>query len=210
MSAPAAPAAPGAPGAVIVLHGHDDDPAAFVGPATAIAPPGWQVVVPTGPVEIGAGRAWFSSDEQGAADGGQVETSLALIDALIDGLVATGVDPPRISLVGYSQGAALALLWALRTRPRAMGPDRSIGALAVVAGWLPTIDGIDVDPAACRAARVFVGHGADDQVVPLPAGRSVARLLERHATPVTFVELEVDHTLAPFLDELEAWLAITS
>ncbi len=194
-------------GALILLPGHDDDPAAFEAPAAAIAPAGWQVRIPLAPAELGHGRAWFESDDDGTPDLAQVRASLALLDATIAEVADRGVPAERIALVGYSQGAAIALLWALRAHvPTGDRTPTTVGALAAIAGWLPSFDGIEVDIERCRANRVLVGHGADDDVVPLPAGRSVARLLERHAIPTTFVELEVGHDLEPFLVTLAGWL----
>jgi predicted esterase len=187
-------------GTLILLHGDDDDPGAFLAPARRMAPDGFDVIVPEGPVRQGSRASWWETDEHGAPDHRQVATSVALVDDL----VASNADDGAVVLAGFSQGAALALLWALRGDAPAGAP---VDGLAAVAGWLPTVDGIDVAPASCRAERVLIAHGADDDVVPLPLGRSVARLLERHHHEVRFVERDVRHVLDPWVDDVRAWLA---
>lgn len=194
---------------LIFLHGHDDDPRPFVAAAERLAAGGLDPIVPTGPVGTGPRRSWWEGTPDGNPDPDQVRAALAAVDAIVDAIVAarftataTNADPAPVILAGFSQGAALALLWTLR----AGAPATSITALVAVAGWLPDVDGIDLDPAACRARRVLIAHGEGDDVVPLPLGRSVARLLERHQVDTTFIERPVGHELAPFVDPVRAWI----
>jgi predicted esterase len=188
-------------GVLVVLHGHDDDPAAYVDVAEAMAPPGYACRVLAGPVATGSRHSWWTSDDDGVADTTSVLAGIQLLDDVVTAIVAAG---GRAIVAGFSQGGALALLWALRT-PIVEGAPTAT-ALAVLAGWLPTVDGVEVDPASCRAARVLIAQGDDDEVVAAQLGRAVARLLERHDVDTTTVSGPWTHTVDPYVAVVRDWL----
>ncbi len=203
---------------VVLLHGHDDDRDRLADLAAGLVPPAASVVVPRGPLATGGGRAaWFESVD-GEPDPDQVAHALGAVD---EAVAAAGPGP--VVLGGFSQGAALALLWLVGTRPLPAGPaDTARTAAAVtenagtaagrtaglfaIAGWIPDVAGIDLDLGRAAGIPVLVGHGEDDEVVPAPLGRGAARALERHAADVTRAERPVGHSLEPFLPDLQAWL----
>jgi predicted esterase len=53
--------------------------------------------------------------EPGEEDEAGINQSIASLDALLAGLVVRGVDPSRLVLGGFSQGAAMTLLAGLTT-----------------------------------------------------------------------------------------------
>lgn len=190
---------------VVLLHGHDDDPERFEHLGATLTGRGRTVVVPRGPLPTGPDRlGWFDTVD-GEPDPTGVRAAVGALDDVVAGLTADGVPPDRIVVVGFSQGGAVALLWATRPPDAAPGVG-AVGALAVVAGWLPHVEGLDPDLAAAAGSPVWIAHGTDDEVVPWPLGRGAARALERAGASVTFVELETDHHLEPFLEDLRAWL----
>jgi len=189
----------------VVLHGHDDDPAAFARSASGLAPAHYLALAPIGPVATAGGAAWFGTGADGLAHTGEVAAALGQIDAIIDDLTLTrGLARHQVVLGGFSQGAAVALLYALRSAV-AGGADRLAGVFAV-AGWLPAVEGIDSDPSRAADTSVLIAHGEDDDVVPLTLGRSVARLLDRAGANVTLVERPVGHEWAAFIDDIGRWL----
>jgi predicted esterase len=126
--------------------------------------------------------------------------------ATLDGLRRSGAtwqDDGEVVVLGYSQGAAVALALALGAttswRPRAV-----VG----LASWLPNEPGLEWDVAAAARAgvRVLLVHGRDDEVVPVEQGRSVERLLTRHDADVTWLEIDGGHELGPLLDAARPWL----
>jgi phospholipase/carboxylesterase len=195
------PAAP--PATLVLLHGHDDDPATTRTVARAMGGAGWEVVVPQGPVTTnGARRAWWRNDDDGAPIDADVADAVAIVDDVVRA-VAGGAP---VLLGGFSQGGALALALALR----AGVPDDLGGTLAgafAVGSWLPDLAGLEPDVARAAGARlpVLIGHGADDEAVPLLLGRSAARLLHRSGVPVTYVQLDVGHELGPFAAAIGRW-----
>jgi phospholipase/carboxylesterase len=189
---------------VVFLHGYDDDPEVFDAVvASALPRQGFAVVTPRGPIETAPGRAaWFSSDADGLV-AAEVDRALAEVDDIVTAAAEDhDLTRDRIIVGGFSQGASLALAWLLD----GARPSAGIGGVISIAGWIPDSHGLTIDPSRGAALDVFAGHGADDEVVPLPLGRSAARLLERNGATVEFVEHDVGHKAGPFVDDLRDWL----
>lgn len=189
---------PGGRRLLVVLHGHGDDPAGMAAHAERLDPDRrWTVAVPRGPVTLPDGSpAWFDVGDE--ADARRLLDHLAAV--LDEAAEICGVPAAEAVVLGYSQGAAAALtLVAGEGAPE-------VAAVAGIAGWLPTLDGVAWAPRASSA--VLLVHGADDEVVPLPLGRSAARFLERAGVAVTWRELDAGHVVTPaMLDEVGTWLA---
>lgn len=92
---------------------------------------------PTRPVTFSAGRhrpSWFDirtlppgHDEWDEAN---IVSSIAYVESLIQAEVHRGADPHRIILMGFSQGAALSFLVALKTK-------HELGGVISLSGWIP-------------------------------------------------------------------------
>ena len=115
------------------------------------------------------------------------------VDALLDLLAlrpgAPNQDFGEISLLGFSQGAALAYAFAARH------PDR-VRSLAGLAGFVP--HGVE---ALCpghpfSGKPIFVAHGTQDQIVPVTMARQGVRILERCGAHVTYCEDQVGHKVS--------------
>jgi phospholipase/carboxylesterase len=172
---------------LVVLHGFEDEPDRRVLPPSL--DPSWSVVQPRGPVELAGGPAWFRNDEHGPVEA-DVTHSLDQLEALLGELLREARGDPAIVVGGSSQGGAMALAVALRSGPPLAG-------LFCVNGWLPALDTVTFDPGPLVAERVkvLIVGSTDDEVVPVEAGRSTARYLERAGVDVTWVELAAGHTV---------------
>ena len=197
------------PQVVVFLHGHGDRPDEYVRSAAQFLPAGAELVVPAGPVAVGDGTlAWFAPDPDGGPDPAQLTAALDAVSTIVDSACATfGTTPERVVVGGFSQGGAVALAWALRAGSLGRGRTPRVAGVFCVAGWLPDADGLDLDLAHAVDTPFLVAHGDDDEMVPLPMGRSVVRVLERSDWSVTFAGGEHGHELAPFADALRHWLA---
>ena len=92
---------------------------------------------------------------------------------------------------GFSQGAAMSYATALaRPRPRPAG-------IVAMSGFVPRVDGFELDPAARAGLPVFISHGTYDGVIPVDFGREARRALQAAGLAVSYREDPVDHTIAP-------------
>ena len=153
---------PSAPSRLLVfLHGAGSRPEAFVPVALA-----WQLKFPGATVAIlqapmpapgGQGFDWY-------AEGGSSAERLARADAAADEVTArvrslqqaNGVDAARTVLIGFSQGATVAL--------QAVRGDRA--PCAIVVAYAARLAG-PIRPGEHIAATVHLVHGEFDTLVPL-------------------------------------------
>ncbi|KZT06516.1 Phospholipase/carboxylesterase [Laetiporus sulphureus 93-53] len=94
--------------------------------------------------------------------------SVASINQLISAEVDAGITANRIVLGGFSQGGAMSILTALTS-------ERTLGAIAVLSGWLPLTRKIKAMATPNNInTPIFWGHGEDDPLVEFDMGtRSV-------------------------------------
>ena len=129
---------------------------------------------PTMPVTINGGmsmRAWYDilhMDLGGAAasglpreDAGGLRSSQAMVEALIATEISRGIDPKRILLAGFSQGAAMTLMTGLRHPAR-------LGGLIALSGYLPLSAELAAERhPANHDVPIFMAHGTFDPVIRL-------------------------------------------
>ncbi len=153
---------------------------------------------PRGPVAAEGGYGWW----QGREDPDGLREGLAALREFITRLPeAHPVDPARITLMGFSQGAAVcgALLLS--------DPGLVRGA-ALLAGFLPTPAEAWAQPGLLSGRRVFIAHGAADDTVPVAAARRAREVFTLAGAALTYGEYPVAHKLNPQgLRDLRRWLA---
>jgi len=184
---------------VVALHGLGDAPRFPEGLVLRTGVP-MRLVLPRGPLPVGAGAAWSRHrvrDGDDAALAADLEAAADRVVRLVTALAASRPTAGTPIVMGFSQGAMVAWLASLRH------PD-AVGVALVGAGWLPSalLDGL-----ACGAPLRAV-HGLADDVVPIePARRALAHLAARGCT-TEWVELSgVGHRVDPPLAAvLERWL----
>ena len=151
-------------GSIIWLHGlgadgHDFEP---IVPELALpAGIGLRFVFPHAPfrpVTVNGGmtmRAWYdilSFDTAGRADANGVVQSSALLEELIAREIERGVRAEKIVVAGFSQGGAVALHTALRTRHALAGPDGLVDLPAVTGARRRSEAGARTCPSSWRTA----------------------------------------------------------
>jgi len=117
--------------AVVVLHGRGADEEDLL-PVAAELPDELHVVSLRAPDPLQGGYTWYELDlsagglESSQPDPDDFRRSLDLIVESVDAAVdAYGLDPDRIGLLGFSQGAITSLSLLLRTRTATRGSSRS-------------------------------------------------------------------------------------
>lgn len=114
------------------------------------------------------------------------------VEALLSLLTPTNFpegDFSRLSLVGFSQGAALIYTFAL------LHPER-VRSLAGLAGFMPQDAERLVAARPLQGMPAFVAHGTLDEQVPVAGARRAVAILEAAGADVSYCEDEVGHKLS--------------
>jgi len=184
-----APAAGGAPRRLVVfLHGVGADGNDLIGLAPHFQPalPEARFISPNAPFPFDMapfGYQWFSlSDFTEEARLAGAQRAAPLLDAFIDAeLARDGLTEENLALIGFSQGAMMALHVGLR-RPR---------RLAAIVSYSGLLVGRDLLEKEMRSRPpILLTHGTADPVLPFPflaeAEKGLASLglaVEAHARP---------------------------
>ncbi|SDZ82031.1 alpha/beta hydrolase [Rubrimonas cliftonensis] len=111
---------------LVALHGRGASPADILALAAHLAPQGVAARAPAA-----AGASWWPMSflEPLEANAPHVESALAAVEARVAALMAEGLPARRIALMGFSQGACLALEHAARAGRRYAGVIAFSGGL---------------------------------------------------------------------------------
>jgi phospholipase/carboxylesterase len=189
--------------AVVLLHGWGAAGDDLVPIAEALKRPGARFFVPAAPLpEIGGGRAWWHLDtntrpphaySDQVPAGFRPTPDVIAARAAVQALIATIIDrhaPASVALVGFSQGAMLAIDVALAGAPLV---DRVAAMSSVL-----LVDSVPalVSPPATRP-RFLLSHGRQDPVLPFAGGTRAKELLEQHGFSVTWRPFDGGHEIPP-------------
>lgn len=199
------PAAHDPEGLLVLFHGRGSDEHDLV-PVLDLLDPERRLlgVTPRGPLALPPGGAhWYAFWRLGFPEPETFRSTVAEVEAWLDDLqAASGIPPERTVLGGFSQGAVMTFALGLaagRPRPAALVP---------LSGFIPTVEGFDLDLAT--APPVALGHGTYDEVIPVAFGRDAVARLEGAGVPVLHRESPYPHAIDPsFLrDEVAPWLRL--
>ncbi len=175
------PASGGKPDSLVVLihgYGADGEDLLSLGKTWSSILPHTLFVAPHGPVvcEMNpSGNQWFSlKDWNPARILKELQTLTPSFNSYLDGLLKThGLPPEKLALVGFSQGAILALHIALH-RPKCAGVVAYSGAF------------VD-DPTELKVANppILLIHGMEDQVLLASFSQKAEERLKSLSVPVT-------------------------
>lgn len=144
-------------GALVLVHGRGGSAEDILGLASAIGRQDLAVIAPRA-----AGHTWYpqsflapvAANEPGRSSG------LAVLESIVEKLVASGIASERVVLVGFSQGACLTLEFVAR-HPRRYGAVAGLtGGLMGPPGSLGGYEG------SLEGTPVFLGSGDPDPHVP--------------------------------------------
>jgi phospholipase/carboxylesterase len=184
--------------AVVLVHGWTGDENSMRIFEKTV-PPGVAVLYPRGPVAAGEGYGWLDRQAEGEAP---YRGGLAALQEFVHSLADVyPVDPARVVLVGFSQGAALSQALALTE------PGLTAG-VAVLAGYLPAFVREWATPGRLTGKPVFIAHGVQDEAVPVADARLACEALTRAGADVTYREYPVGHRVNQSgMHDLKQWLA---
>jgi phospholipase/carboxylesterase len=192
-------------GALVLFHGRGTDEFDLVPLLEALDPDRRLVgLTPRAPLSLPPGGAhWYVVRRVGYPDPETFYASLrelsGWLDALPDDL---GLSWDRIVLGGFSMGAVMSYATGL-------GPGRPTPAgIIALSGFIPTVEGFDLELERARGLPVAIAHGTADPVISVEFGRDARRRLEAAGAALTYEESPVPHTIDPaIVPDLRRWLA---
>jgi phospholipase/carboxylesterase len=181
-------------GAVILTHGRGAD-AGDLEPLLSILDPERRLlgVFPRGPLALPpGGRHWYIVREVGFPDAETFLPTYAELTEHLGGVLAEhGLSWDRTVLGGFSQGAVMSYALGLGSgRPRP-------AAILAFSGFVPTVDGFELDLAPRAELPVSIAHGSLDPVISVGFGRQARGLLEEAGLAVSYREDPLGHTISP-------------
>ena len=181
-------------GALVLTHGRGAD-AHDLEPLLALLDPDQRLlgVFPRGPLELPpGGRHWYIVREVGYPDADTFLPTFAELSEYLDGVLAeNGVSWEQTVVGGFSQGAVMSYALGL-----AAGRPRPAGILAF-SGFVPVVDGFELDLAPRAGLPVSIAHGSLDPVISVDFARRARTELEEAGLVVSYREDPVAHTIGP-------------
>ncbi len=200
----ARPAAAEPEGALVLFHGRAADEHDLF-PLLDVLDPERRLLGATarGPLSLPPGGAhWYVVERVGFPDPETFHSTYAQAGDWLDSLLGEhGIPPERAVLGGFSQGTVMSYALGLgQGRPRP-------GGIMALSGFIPTVDGWELDPANAAGLPVAIGHGSHDPVIVADFAREARERLEQAGAEVMFRESPMAHAIDPrFLAELPGWL----
>lgn len=196
-----------AEGALVLFHGRGADEHDLF-PLIDMLDPERRLLGATarGPISLPPGGAhWYVVRRVGFPDQDTFHATYAALAGWLDGFLAEHeLSPERTVLGGFSQGAVMSYALGLGA-----GRPRPAGILAL-SGFLPVVEGFDLDFEKAAGMPVAIGHGAFDPVIGVDFGREARDRLAEAGAEVTWRESAMPHAIDPgFLRELPDWLRTT-
>ena len=182
-------AAAGAPaGTLVLLHGRGADERDLHPLLDALDPERRLVgITPRGPLSLPPGGAhWYRLAGIPTPDPTTFWSSFELLSAWIDEL-----QRPLV-LGGFSQGAVMS--WALGL---GRGAVHRPAAILAFSGFMPVVEGLDLDVSHLEKYPVGIGHGTHDDVISVQWGRQARDVLTAAGADVLYREYPLPHTIDP-------------
>jgi phospholipase/carboxylesterase len=196
---------PGPPPLLVMLHGYSSNESDLLG-LVPYLDERLHIASVRGPLRIDAGSyGWYRVSHTAGGpivhEGEEQESRKRLahfIDQMID---AHDVDTRKVFMLGFSQGATLALSLALTI------PERLCGTLAFGGRVMRELSGSIASAETIAQARIFMAHGLHDDVVPIGRARSSREFLCGLDVDLTYREYPVAHQISPdMLTQAGEWL----
>lgn len=186
---------------VVMVHGWQGDET-VMGIFKQTVPPGAAVIAPRAPFALNGGYIWYQRDQEQLQP--EPDSLWAGRDQLNEFLADLPhhypVDPNRMVLMGFSQGAAVCNTVALTQ------PGQVIG-VSSLAGLIPNIV-VETAQPDLTGLPVFIAHGMRDETVPVTAARQARDVYTRLGAQVTYGEYPTGHKLTTQgMANLKQWLA---
>jgi phospholipase/carboxylesterase len=182
---------------VVLFHtdGGDEDAAARLVPL--LSRRNYIAACPRGPAALGYGP----TGQPGFAWGDDPRADDYLLAMVAHARQEFHVHTERVYLIGLGEGATAAYRVGLAMAGRVAG-------VVALNGQLPRVSGRQLfRPQAMRNLRVFIGHGANNPVIPVTAARRAAGLLRSAGADVHSQSYPTTHRVHPdMLRDVNRWI----
>jgi phospholipase/carboxylesterase len=196
------PRAQGSARTLVVLHGYGADEHDLL-PLGHELDPRFRVISLQGPIALGGPmRAWFNlaQDVYGRISF-DAEEARAAVRGVVEAVEEIAAGSPRPLLLGFSQGAGIALGVAL------LRPELVAGVLSL-SGVVRALDERDHAPAEkLRGFPLFAAHGTEDPLIPITLGRKLRDDLAALGLEVEWHEYAMPHMVSlAEIEDAKRWL----
>ena len=160
-----------------------------------------------GPLRIEAGAyGWYRVSHTAGGPvvhEGEEQESRLLLGRFLDEMVERyDSDPESVFVLGFSQGATLALSFALTV------PDRVAGTIALGGRVMRELPATMASASGIAGAQMFMAHGLHDDVVPIGRARASREFLLGLGVALTYREYPAAHQISPdMLTHAGHWLS---
>jgi phospholipase/carboxylesterase len=200
------PAAGEPEGALVLLHGRGTDENDLF-PLLDVLDPERRLLGATarGPLSLPPGGAhWYAVREIGYPDPATFHDTYPRLTGWLDGLLEEhGIGHDRLVLGGFSQGTVMSYavgLGAGRPAP---------AALVALSGFMPTVEGFELDLGDRSGLRAAIGHGQGDPIIGVEWGRDARDRLSAAGADVLYEEHGGGHHVDPrFLASLGEYISV--
>jgi len=175
-------------GTIVLLHGRGADERDLY-PLLDIFDPQRRLrgLTPRGPLALPpGGRHWYRLAGIPTPDPDTFWPSFTELADLLDGL-----QKPLV-LGGFSQGAVMSYALAF-----GRSPEKRPAALMPLSGFMPSVDGLELDLTGLQGFPVAIAHGTLDEVISVDNSRAARDALEGAGANVTYHEAPLGHTIDP-------------
>lgn len=174
----------------LMLHGYTGDENSMLVFMRNLPTDAW-IFAPRGPEPVAeGGYRWLAASNGLETSLSDFQTPVQKINtALSDWLKSFHIPDAPINIIGFSQGAALALAYTL-TYPR------MVKRAACLAGFLPP-DAIQLASSRpLEGIPIFISHGTQDTTVTYDRAQQTAAWLEQLGAVITFCTSQTGHRIS--------------
>ncbi len=191
---------PGQPPALLMLHGRGSNEMDLLELA-GVLDGRFLTLSPRAPYALGGGFHWYALSQAGAPDPHTFEEGLGTLRRFVaEAVEGYDIDPARLYVLGFSQGAVMTGALALTNPPL-------IAGAVLLSGYLPLRSALPIEERALAGRPYFVAHGTQDPVIPVTFGRETRSYLERVGADLMYREYSMAHQVEyAELQALGAWL----
>lgn len=178
------------PGLLVMLHGWTGDETSM-NIFTRVIPGDRWILAPRGLIPTGEeGYGWIPHRPGWDAT---LEVFLEVVEhlrpAIAGWIQQLEIAPHPIDILGFSQGAALGLAYALKY-------PNELGRLACISGFLPYMNKPYNPPAQIRNTKFFIAHGIKDEIVGIDRALEIDQYLKPFGVNPIFCQDNVGHRIS--------------